>query len=66
VTRWWYGQASANSAREGAGVRDRVLCAMGSCCGRLGSMATLGGGEITSGDGESVKARLLRRRLVER
>ncbi len=55
--RSWYGQASANSARGGAGARDWVLCAMGSRCGRLGSMATLGGGEITSGDGESAKVR---------
>ncbi len=57
VTRLWYGWASANSARGGARARDRVLCAMGSRCGRLGSMATLGGGEITSGDGESAKVR---------
>jgi hypothetical protein len=57
VTRSWYGQASANSASEGAGARDWVLCAMGSHCGRLGSMATLGGGEIASGEGESAKVR---------
>ncbi len=57
MTRSWYGRASANSARGGAGARERGLCAMGSCCGRLGSMATLGGGEITSGDGESAKVR---------
>ena len=59
MTSSWYGQAPANSAREGAGTRDWVLCKMGSCCGknrgRLGSMATFGGGETTSGNGESAK-----------
>ncbi len=57
MMRSWYGQAPVKSARGGAGVRDRVLCAMGSHCGRLGSMVTLGGGEITSGDGGSAKVR---------
>ncbi len=59
MTRLWYGRAPANSAREGAGACDLVLCAMGSCggrnWGRLGSMATLGGGATTGGDGESAK-----------
>ncbi len=59
MTRSWYGRAPANSAREGAGAHDRVLCAMGSrggrSWGRLGSMATLGGGATISGDGKSVK-----------
>ncbi len=59
VTRSWYGWAPANSAMEGAGACDLVLWAMGSRggrnWGRLGSMATLGGGATTSGDGESAK-----------
>ena len=59
MTHSWYGRAPANSAREGAGARDLILCAMGSRgernWGRLGSMATVGGGATTSGDGESAK-----------
>ncbi len=55
VMSLWYVRAPVNSARGGAGARDLVLCMIGSRGERLGSMATLGGGENTHGGGESAK-----------